>query len=76
MKDETGFASLHLVIAQLLGSDNVAPTEEGLLRCPPILEMKYQNPSVCLDTPSPPALDAMDGVDASSETQEQVTTKF
>ena len=31
------------MIAQLLGRDNMAPTEEGLLRCPPILEIKYQN---------------------------------
>lgn len=31
------------MIAQLLGRDDVAPSEEGLLRCPPILEMKYQN---------------------------------
>ena len=31
------------MIAELLGSNDVAPTEEGLLRCPPILEMKYRN---------------------------------
>lgn len=30
-------------IAQLLGDDSVTPSEEALLRCPPILEMKYQN---------------------------------
>ena len=31
------------MIAELLGSNDVAPTEEGLLRCSPILEMKYRN---------------------------------
>ena len=30
------------MIAELLGDDNMAPTEEALLRCPPILELKYQ----------------------------------
>ena len=31
------------MMAELVGSDNMAPTEEALLRCPPILELKYQN---------------------------------
>ena len=31
------------MIAELLGNDNMATTEEALLRCPPLLELKYQN---------------------------------
>ena len=31
------------MVAQLLGRDDVAPSEEGLLRSPPIVEMKYRH---------------------------------
>ena len=31
------------MVAQLLGCDDVAPSEEGLLRSPPIVEMKYRH---------------------------------
>ena len=31
------------MIAHLLGADNTVPTEKALLRCPPILELKYRN---------------------------------
>ena len=30
-------------IGKLLGDNSVSPTEEALLRCPPILELKHQN---------------------------------
>lgn len=31
------------MITELLGHDDIAPSEEGLLRSPPILEIKYRN---------------------------------
>ena len=31
------------MIAELLGDDEMVPTEEALLRCPPIVELKYKN---------------------------------
>lgn len=31
------------MVAQLLGRDDVAPSEQGLLRSPPIVEIKYRN---------------------------------
>ena len=30
-------------IGELLGSSTVTPTEEALLRCPPISQLKYKN---------------------------------